>query len=60
MVRKRNEGRGRRLGATQGGRKPAAAESHASKLEKENYLVSKVAELEKFSTFSTAVEFETL
>lgn len=32
----------------------------ASKLEKENYLVSKVAELEKFSTFSTVVEFETL
>lgn len=32
----------------------------ASKLEKENYLVSKVEELEKFSTFSTAVGFETL
>ena len=32
----------------------------ARKLEKENYLVSKVAKLEKFSTISMAIGFETL
>lgn len=32
----------------------------ARKLEKENYLVSKAAKLEKFSTVSMAIGFETL